>query len=92
VSTDSSSAPATSAGAYPAAEVCTFIEGQLPKLKAIGSTVGAEANIAVSLFDFFDKHGIAPDGGQLETATKAQCPDVHAQLLTVTGLSSLAQI
>lgn len=86
------SSAATSVGSYPAAEVCAFIQGQLPKLKAIGTTVGAEADITVSLFGFFQDHGIAPDGTQLEGATKAQCPDVHAELLKVTGLTSLAQI
>lgn len=77
---------------YPAAEVCAYLRAQIPTLTAIDSPVGREANLAANLFGFFGEHGIAPDGIQLDAATSAQCPDVRSQLLTLTGLSSLASM
>lgn len=85
-------AAATTAGGYPAAEVCAYLKGQIPVLTAIGSPVGREANVTANLFTFFSDHGIAPDGMQLDATTKTHCPDVRSQLLTLTGLTSLAQM
>ena len=85
-------AAATTAGGYPAAEVCAYLKGQIPVLTAIGSPVGREANLTANLFTFFSDHGIAPDGMQLDATTKTHCPDVRSQLLTLTGLTSLAQM
>ena len=82
----------TSAGAYPAADVCTYLTGQLPTLTAIGAPVGVQASLAGNLFGFFQSHGIPADGAQLEAATLAQCPDVRTQILKLAGLTSFAEL
>jgi len=86
--------PATtsSAGAHPAADVCTYLTGQLPALTAIGSPVGVQANLAGNLFGFFLSHGVPADGAQLDDATTAQCPDVRSQILVLSGLTSFTQL
>ena len=85
-------ATTTSAGAYPAADVCTYLTGQIPALTAIGSPVGVQANLAGNLFGFFQSHGVPADGAQLDDATKAQCPDVRSQILVLSGLTSFTQL
>ena len=87
-----SRATTTSAVAYPAADVCTYLTGQIPALTAIGSPVGVQANLAGNLFGFFQSHGIPADGAQLDDATKAQCPDVRSQILVLSGLTSFTQL
>ena len=82
----------TSAGAYRAADVCTYLTGQLPTLKAIGAPAGVQANLAGNLFGFFQSHGVPADGAQLDDATKAQCPDVRSQILVLSGLTSFTQL
>ncbi len=91
-STPSTRATTTSAGAYPAADVCTYLTGQLPTLTAIGAPVGVQASLAGNLFGFFQSHGIPADGAQLEAATLAQCPDVRTQILKLAGLTSFAEL
>ena len=92
-STTSTRATATiSAGAYPAAEVCTYLSGQLPALTGVGSAVGAHANLVGNLFGFLQAHGIVPDSAALDEATSAHCPEVRQQVLAATGLTSLTQL
>ena len=85
-------ATTTSAGAYPTADVCTYLAAQVPALTAIGSPVGVQANLAGNLFGFFQSHGVPADGAQLDDATKAQCPDVRSQILVLSGLTSFTQL
>ncbi len=92
-STTSTRATATiSAGAYPAAEVCTYLSGQLPALTGVGSAVGAHANLVGNLFGFLQAHGIVPDSAALDEATSAHCPEMRQQVLAATGLTSLTQL
>ena len=92
-STTSTRATATiSAGAYPAAEVCTYLSGQLPALTGVGSAVGAHANLVGNLFGFLQAHGIVPDSAALDEATSAHCPEMRRQVLAATGLTSLTQL
>ena len=92
-STTSTRATATiSAGAYPAAEVCTYLSGQLPALTGVGSAVGAHANLVGNLFGFLQAHGIVPDSAALNEATSAHCPEMRQQVLAATGLTSLTQL
>ena len=82
----------TSAVTYPAADVCTYLAGQIPALKAIGAQAGVQANLAGNLFGFFQSHGIPADGSQLDAATTGQCPDVRSQILVLSGLTSFTQL
>lgn len=85
-------ATVSAGGAYPAAEVCAYLTGQLPVLEAVGSPVGAHANLVGNLFGFFQANSIVPDSAALDEATTARCPEVRQKVLTVTGLTSLTQL
>lgn len=80
------------AGAYPAAEACAYLTGQLPALKAITTPVGREANLAANLFGFFQDNLIPPDGAAFDAAVMAQCPAVRTEVLTLVGLDTFASL
>ena len=99
----SASAPAASApaastvpaagggsGQVDAAALCAFLKEELPKLKAVGTKVGAQAQFAIALFDWADPKGLtgAPQL-QFDEAAKGTCPDVRDQIVAVTGQTDL---
>lgn len=86
------SPPAAAAPKVSAEKVCEYLRGKLPELKAIGSTVGAGSNLAVNLFDWYDKQGAVPEGALIDQQTKAQCPEVRTQVLKVAGFESFATL
>ncbi|MEV4282654.1 hypothetical protein [Actinoplanes xinjiangensis] len=86
--------PATTAdgggGSYPAEDVCAFLEGQIPALKAIGGPVGRHANLAGGLATFFASHGKPENGAVLDAAVTAQCPSVRTEVLTLIDVESFS--
>ncbi|MEO8830472.1 hypothetical protein [Lapillicoccus sp.] len=72
--------------------MCAYLTQQLPALKAIGTPVGAHANLVGNLFGFLQSHAIPADSGALDEATKAECPQVRTEVLAVTGLTSFAEL
>ncbi len=92
VSPSPSDVAATSAGAYPAAEACAYLQSQIPALSAIGTPAGVQANLAGGLYTFFTSHGLTPDGMALDDATAKQCPALRTQVLTMMQLKSFAQL
>ena len=77
---------------YSATDVCTYLTSQLPALRAIGSTVGVQANLAGNLAGFFEKHDQPADGQIVDDAAKGQCPAVRTEILTLSGLTSIAEL
>jgi hypothetical protein len=74
---------------FSAKALCAYLKGEIPKLKAVGSEVGAHAQLAGGMATFFEQQGAKPDDAvQLEEATLAECPDVRTEVLAVTGLTS----
>ncbi|WP_295692374.1 hypothetical protein [Lapillicoccus sp.] len=92
VSPSPSDVAATSAGAYPSAEACAYLQSQIPALTAIGTPAGVQANLAGGLYTFFTSHGLTPDGMALDDATAKQCPALRTQVLTMMQLKSFAQL
>ncbi|MFI5894987.1 hypothetical protein ACIA5D_33300 [Actinoplanes sp. NPDC051513] len=82
--------PAAMSGSYSAKDVCTYLKGEIPALKAIGSPVGRHANLAGKLATFFESHGKPENGAVLDTATKAECPAVRTEVLTLIGVDSFS--
>lgn len=65
----------TNAAAGPSATaLCDYLRTELPKLKSVGSKVGAEAQLAVGLAGFFETAGKPTDGSQLDELTTKDCP------------------
>ncbi|SHN24255.1 hypothetical protein [Cryptosporangium aurantiacum] len=82
--------PAAVSGSYSAKDVCTYLEGEIPALKEISSPVGRHANLAGKLATFFESHGKPENGTVLDAATKAECPAVRAEVLTLIDVDSFS--
>ena len=80
--------PAAAGGSYSAKDVCTYLKGEIPALKEIGSPVGRHANLAGNLATFFESHGKPENGAALDAATKAECPAVRTEVLTLIDVDS----
>jgi hypothetical protein len=88
-----SAAPAEAAeagGSYAAKDVCTYLKGEIPALKEVGSPVGRHANLAGKLATFFESHGKPENGAVLDAATKAECPAVRTEVLTLIDVESFS--
>ncbi|MET0416300.1 MAG: hypothetical protein ABW022_09790 [Actinoplanes sp.] len=82
---------ATQAGSvYSATEVCTYLEGEIPALKEVGSPIGRHANLAGKLATFFESHGKPESGAALDAATKAECPAVRTEVLSLIEVDSFS--
>jgi hypothetical protein len=77
-------------GSYAATDVCTYLRGEIPALKEIGSPVGRHANLAGKLATFFESHGKPENGAVLDAAIKAECPAVRTEVLSLMGLDSFS--
>lgn len=75
-----------------AAALCEYLTGQLPALRAIGSKVGAGANLTGNLFGWYDNQGAVPDGARLDAQTTQECPDVGAEVLGLAGVASFTAL
>ncbi|MFC7532938.1 hypothetical protein [Actinoplanes sp. GCM10030250] len=82
--------PAEAGGSYEAKDVCAYLEGEIPALKEIGSPVGRHANLAGNLATFFESHGKPENGAVLDAATKAECPAVRTEVLTLIDVDSFS--
>jgi hypothetical protein len=80
--------PAAAGGSYSAKDVCTYLKGDIPALKEIGSPVGRHANLACNLATFFESHGKPENSAALDAATKAECPAVRSEVLTLIDVDS----
>jgi hypothetical protein len=77
-------------GSYSATDVCTYLKGEIPALKEVGSPVGRHANLAGKLATFFESHGKPENGAALDAATKAECPDVRTEVLSLIEVDSFS--
>ncbi len=82
--------PAAAGGSYSATDVCAYLKGEIPALKEIGSPVGRHANLAGKLATFFEAHGKPENGAVLDAATKAECPAVRTEVLTLIEVDSFS--
>ena len=82
--------PAAAGAAYSATDVCAYLEGEIPALKEVGSPVGRHANLAGKLATFFESHGKPENGAVLDAATKAECPAVRTEVLTLIEVDSFS--
>jgi hypothetical protein len=97
---DSSSSAAETAAARPsnaatsvsADDLCGYLRGRLPALRAIGSEVGRMGNLTVNLYSWYEKQGAVPTGAQIDDQTQKECPDIRAELLKISGMQSFATL
>lgn len=91
----SSTATATKAAAgnpVVPADFCTFLGVEAPRIKADGSTAGAEADFAIDLANWIDAH--PPEkprtAADLDDASQGTCADLRSQVVASIGSSSFA--
>ena len=90
------SAPATAAsaaaGGADGKATCEFLRATLPTLKAVGSPVGALAQLAIGYATFVEQQpgSKVPDSAALDDMTTKDCPDVRADVLKVLEAKSFA--
>jgi hypothetical protein len=85
-------APAGGPKTVSAKALCDYLSGQLPKLKAIGSEVGAMANLTGNLYSWYDGQGVVPDGYQMDEQTLKECPDVRTEVLKAAGVKTFMEL
>jgi hypothetical protein len=69
-------------------DVCAHLSKELPRIKAVGSEVGAMAQLTMSLAGFYENHPKVADGTVLDEQTEKACPEVRAEILAAAGMQS----
>ena len=85
-------APAGGLKTVSAKALCDYLSGQLPKLKAMGSEVGAMANLTGNLYSWYNGQGAVPDGNQMDEQTLKECPDVRTEVLKAAGVKTFMEL
>ncbi|MGC4896980.1 hypothetical protein [Micromonospora sp. DT31] len=86
------SAPAGGSTPVSAKEVCTYLDGQLPTLRGIGSETGTMANLTVNLYSWYEKQGAVPTGRQIDDQTRQECPATRTEVLELAGMGSFERL
>jgi hypothetical protein len=75
-----------------AAALCGYLKENVAEWKAIGSEVGAMAQMTIGLADFYDRNGAVPQGADVDEKSKAECPDVRDDVLKAAGIQSFTSL
>ncbi|GAA3335724.1 hypothetical protein GCM10020358_05130 [Amorphoplanes nipponensis] len=75
-----------------AADLCAYLKKNVADWKAVGSEVGAMAQMTIGLADFYDGKGAVPDGADIDEKSRAQCPDVRTEVLRAAGIDSFTAL
>lgn len=91
-------APAGTVGSAPAAggqgdagRLCDFLRSEIPVLQGVGSEVGRLAQLTGHLYTWGEEQKIVGKM-DVEALTKQSCPDVRAEVLTLIGEDSFANV
>ncbi|GIF19658.1 hypothetical protein BJ973_006702 [Actinoplanes tereljensis] len=93
-SADQEAAPAAAAQEAPisAEALCAHLKKEAPRIIAVGSEVGAMAQLSISIANLYDDHLDQLDGSVVDEQALKTCPDVRAQLTKAAGIKSLAEL
>ena len=69
---------------------CSFLKKMEPRLKADGSKAGAEADLAIELAGWIEKHAKPRTASDLDDATKQACPQTRTEVVKLMGGTSFA--
>lgn len=72
---------------------CAFLAEEQPKLREVGSGVGAQAALVMDLAAGVSEHPDRqlPAAADYDAAAQRGCPEVRASIIAVTGHSSLEE-
>ncbi|GIM92487.1 hypothetical protein [Paractinoplanes toevensis] len=90
-------APAAPAAAQADAPIsaealCAHLKKEAPRIEAVGSEVGAMAQLTVSIANLYGDHVDQLDGDVVDAQALKTCPDVRAELTKAAGIKSLAEL
>lgn len=83
---------AADAKSVSAEDLCTYLKKSAPEWKAVGSEVGAMAQMTMGLAGFYDEQGAVPDGSDMDEKSQAECPEVRAEVLKAAGVESFTSL
>lgn len=87
-----SSTPAGDGTAVPAADLCAFLEKNLPRWKSAGGELAAMTQVTTEMFSFYDDQGQPVPRTDLDDLTKAECPDTRTEVLKTIGFDSFLEL
>jgi hypothetical protein len=83
----------TAANAPISAEaLCAHLKKEAPRIQAVGSEVGAMAQLTVSIANLYEDHLDRLDGYVLDEQATKSCPDTRAALLKASGIKSFGEL
>ena len=83
----------TAANAPISAEaLCAHLKKEAPRIEAVGSEVGAMAQLTVSISNLYEDHLDRLDGSVLDEQASKTCPDTRAALLKASGIKSFSEL
>jgi hypothetical protein len=75
-----------------AQELCAHLKKEAPRIEAVGSEVGAMAQLTMSIADLYGDHIDRLDGSVVDEQAAKTCPDTRAALLKASGVKSFAEL
>ena len=75
-----------------AAELCAFLEKNLPRWKSAGGEFAAMTQVTTELFDFYQQKDLVPPDQELDPLTRAECPQVRTEVLKTIGFDSFVEL
>lgn len=70
--------------------LCAHLKEELPRIQAVGSEVGAMAQLTMSLASFYDGREKELDGTVLDAQVAQECPETGAAMLKAAGMKSFS--
>lgn len=84
--------PAGDSKTVSAADLCGFLEKNLPRWKAAGGEFAAMTQVTTELSSFYEERGAIPPDTELDKLTEAQCPDTRTEVLKTIGFDNFTEL
>jgi hypothetical protein len=72
--------------------LCERLKEELPRIKAVGSEVGAQAQLTLSIADLYGDNVDKLDGDVVDAQAEKTCPGTRTQLLKAAGVQSFGNL
>jgi len=84
--------PAGDSKTVSAADLCGFLEKNLPRWKSAGGEFAAMTQVTIDLSTFYDEKGLIPPDAELDPLTRAECPEARTEVLKTIGFDSFTEL
>jgi hypothetical protein len=90
---ETTAAAAAATGAPISADaLCAHLKEELPRIKAVGSEVGAMAQLTISIANLYEDHLPELDGNVLDAQATKTCPQTRTEILKAAGVDSFTDL